>query len=144
MDYWMELCFRMRLKEENLKIESKEYDKYVLNGKKIMKTLDKIRAMEYINNVVKMLKSKNLDLRFCQDYEKCVDTNLPLQMAPPKGLTNLMGMILAGLAPPPNIDSTVLAIQTQIKDFEEMNKNLEQNTAIETVQQLAEMHGFDD
>jgi hypothetical protein len=25
-----------------------------------------------------------------------------------------------------------------------MNKNLEQNTAIETVQQLAEMHGFDD
>ena len=26
MDYWMELCFRMRLKEENLKIETKEYD----------------------------------------------------------------------------------------------------------------------
>lgn len=144
MDYWMELCFRMRLKEESLKIESKEYDKYVLNGKKIMKTLDKIRAMEYINNVVKMLKSKNLDLRFCQDYEKCVDTSLPLQMAPPKGLTNLMGMILAGLAPPPNIDSAVLAIQTQIKDFEEMNKNLEQTTAVGIVEQWAEMHGFDD
>lgn len=142
MDYWMELCFRMRLKEENLKIETKEYDKFVLNGKKIMKSLDKIRAMEYINNVVKMLKSKNLDLRFCQDYERCRDVNLSIQMAPPKDLRGLIPLIIAGLAPPPKIDMAIAAIEAQIKEFEQMRMAL--SGVEQTVTQAAATFGIQD
>ena len=82
IEYWMELCFRMRLKEENLTIKQNEYDRFVENGKKMMKMLDIDSSMEYINNVIKMLKSRSTEIRFCQDYEKCIDENLPIQMIP--------------------------------------------------------------
>ena len=98
--------------------------------------------MEYINNVVKMLKSKNLDLRFCQDYERCRDVNLSIQMAPPKDLRGLIPLIIAGLAPPPKIDMAIAAIEAQIKEFEQMRMAL--SGVEQTVTQAAATLGIQD
>ena len=73
MDYWLDFCFAARLKEENLKISKAQYNMYLRNGRSMIKRVDISAGMNYINNMLKMLKSKQTNTRFCQNYDKCVD-----------------------------------------------------------------------
>ena len=124
MDYWMELCFRMRLKEENLKIEQNEYNKFVQNAKKLMKSFDNAKGMGYTNSVIKMLKSKNLDPRFCQNYEACKPgPPLPIHMRPtqPGSQSQVAVWLTRAILrlDPPSFPYAELAIKSYFENLEE-------------------------
>ena len=71
--YWVEICFKARLKEEELKIERPDYDRVLRNAKMIIeKVLDTDSAMRYINNMVKAFKSQVAKPGYCQDYQRCL------------------------------------------------------------------------
>jgi hypothetical protein len=71
MGYWIEICLRARIQEESLIIQQADYKRILKNAGLIMKRLDKNSTMNYINNVIKILKSQ-ADTRLCQNYQGCV------------------------------------------------------------------------
>ena len=70
-NYWIDMCFKARIKEEDLTIQQTDYEKVLKNASFIMKKLDKDSAMSYINNIIKITKSQVIDPRLCQDYLNC-------------------------------------------------------------------------
>jgi len=71
--YWAEVCFKVRLKEEAIKIESNDYRRILRNMKVVTKkTLDMAAGMKYINNMIKALKSQIVNPKYCQDYQRCL------------------------------------------------------------------------
>tara|TARA_Y100000034_G_scaffold121329_1_gene165398 strand:- start:2146 stop:3459 length:1314 start_codon:yes stop_codon:yes gene_type:complete len=71
MNYWIEMCLRARIKEENIVLQQSDYERILKNAGLILKKLDKNSAMNYINNVIKISKAQ-ADTRLCQNYQSCV------------------------------------------------------------------------
>ena len=71
--YWMEKCFKIRLKEEGIEMERADYDRVLRNARMIVKkTFDIDSAMKYTNNMVKVFKSQIVKPEYCQNYERCL------------------------------------------------------------------------